>query len=126
MNLFSMKYSSLIILFCIAACSLEDPGPDDPRVQQAVQEKIQGKISETKDDCKNETIRLAEQAVDSTMRAMALAEKLSIYNPPDKPFKPDRPLVPAIEDTSDIAPFKKNLPDGLDSIKRTDTLRIED
>ena len=126
MNLFSMKHSSLIILFCLTACSLEDPGPDDPRVQQAVQEKLQGKISEAIDDCKNETIRIAEQAVDSTLRAMALAEKLSVYNPPDKPFKPNQPIVPAIEDTSDIAPFNDNLLDGLDSIKKTDTIRIED
>ncbi len=120
-----MKYSSWLILFCLVACNLEDPGPDDPRVLQAVQDKLEEKIFEVNENCKNVTIQLAEQAVDSTLRAMALSEKLSIYAPPEKPFKPDQPTVPLIKDTSAIAPLKQNLPDDLDSMNRTDTLKIE-
>ena len=120
-----MKYNSVLILFFLFACDLSEPSPDDPRIKEQVQQKIILKIADWRNDCIHAATIQAEAAVDSTLRVMALDEKLTIYNPPDKPLKPFKPQVPSILDTSPIVPLEKNI-QILDSLVQKDSVIIED
>lgn len=105
-----MNYVRLIVLICLIGCGLEEVDESDPRVQAAVKEQIDQKVQELRNSCREEIIKTAEFAVDSTLRAQALNEKLSIFNPPAKPTKPIRPHTPKLQDSLEIKPLDKNLP----------------
>lgn len=79
-----MRYSKLLILLLWVACDFSEPSPDDPRIQDEVEKRIKLKRVERINTCIREATARAEAAVDSTLRVMALDEKLSIYNPPEK------------------------------------------
>ena len=104
-----MKLSNLLILILpfLIGCELDEPDANDARVIEAVNLKLTAKTIEVQNDCLQEILTKAEMAVDSAIRSMALGEKLSVFNPPAKPYRPAKPVVPKINDTLEIKPFDR-------------------
>lgn len=119
----------LVSLLLLAGCLAPEapPSPDDPRILEGVQEKLNRALLERQAECDARVRQRAEEVVDSlVIRQLRKMRRDSLQVPPLLP----RPLRPAAKPPSDTGPVEPLWTDSLmpllDSLLLLDSLSEKD
>lgn len=95
-------------------------------IKMEVNKRIEAYSDARMKRCENKVMRRATEMVDSILIDRARSMTIDTFQKPPIPTRPDRPIVPIVEDTTAIAPLITDLTD-LDSLQldslSSDTLR---
>lgn len=83
----------------------ENSGTLSPKAQTLLAEKIAARKADLQRECVNLAIEAAQIKVDSILWLRTYQEKLEFFHVPQRPDKPNQPVIPKIEDTTPVKPL---------------------
>lgn len=100
-----------ILFFSFFSCQLEKRKglTKDEAIAQKIEEKVKRWQNSMREKCKENVLEAAAAIVDSILIAQARLDVDSIPKP-DKPVKPQMPVIKKLKDTLPIAPILDSLP----------------